>query len=596
MKRLALVLLLVLAACRLPSPPRPGGDGPAPPDPGARPGGPVLFFSDLTDGAVQGWDGSSAKGAAVTVWGLGFGSARGSGYVSIGDVRLARDDDYAEWGASERPQTARGLERITFWLNPGVPLGETRITVTVGGRTSNPLPFHTRREGRIFFVAPDGDDDQPGTLSAPWRSFAKVRTSVRAGDAVYFREGLWTEEDHLSGGSKHAVLELYDFDNPPEFGFADGEPGRSIALASYPGELARIGTGSATDGADRFVMRYDAAGSDGLRYWTFSKFVINTYDYNFAWNASVHDNKDVGLRIVGNDLTSTRNDLTHGHLINVFSNAEGLQILGNYMHDCGRSDGQPGAHKTVPVYFAGGGVSGRVEIGWNEMTRCNKSLQVFGHFTGDRLEHLIVHDNFLHDNKTSTVFGGGDPQRGQSGYAPYTFVQRAEIYNNVFARLEGDFRVDAGSNGLGGDYEVHHNVFFDIAQISMIHVVAPRRFVFHHNLVVTSPEHRVYNYHGSSNAGYPDDPPTRVETGHHNLWYGLPPQKQPGWSRDDLNATDPRFVRWPPRTLLDFRLADGSPAVDLGGPSPRTRDIVGTPAPLGRGHDAGPFEHVPAGR
>jgi len=33
---------------------------------------PVLFFSNLTDGPISGWEGSNTKGAAVSVWGLNF--------------------------------------------------------------------------------------------------------------------------------------------------------------------------------------------------------------------------------------------------------------------------------------------------------------------------------------------------------------------------------------------------------------------------------------------------------------------------------------------------------------------------------------------
>ena len=249
------VAALLLAACapggRTPA----AGPGPHPDSPGSSAAAPVIFFTDLTDGPRRGWNGSATKGAAVSVWGLHLGSRRGDSYVTVGGVDLTADGDYAEWGATTNPKTARGLERVTFWLNASVPLGGQTVTVTVDGRTSNPLPFYVRDTGNIYFVSPDGSDDDPGTLAEPWRTFGKVRLEARAGDVVYFREGLYAEEDPYSQASKRAVLKLYDFEDCPEYCFADGEAHRSIALASFPGEVARIGNGAV--GLDFFVYRYD---------------------------------------------------------------------------------------------------------------------------------------------------------------------------------------------------------------------------------------------------------------------------------------------------------------------------------------------------
>jgi hypothetical protein len=69
---------------------------------------PALLFSDLTSGPKTGWEGSGAKGAAVTVWGKNFGQTRGSSYVAINGANLINDSDYAEWATSG---TANGVAR-----------------------------------------------------------------------------------------------------------------------------------------------------------------------------------------------------------------------------------------------------------------------------------------------------------------------------------------------------------------------------------------------------------------------------------------------------------------------------------------------------
>src|SRR5215831_18360283 len=99
---------------------------------------PVLHFSDLTWGPKTGWEGSAVRGAAVTVWGVNFGSTRGTSFVTVNGAALTSDSDYAEWAASGG---ARGLQRITFWLNSTVADGAGNITVTVNGASSNSLPF-----------------------------------------------------------------------------------------------------------------------------------------------------------------------------------------------------------------------------------------------------------------------------------------------------------------------------------------------------------------------------------------------------------------------------------------------------------------------
>ena len=73
--------------------------------------GPTLAGRD--SGAAALLD-AGVGGAAVTVWGKNLGASRGSSTLTVNDATLASDADYAEWGAVG---PARGLERITFWLN-----------------------------------------------------------------------------------------------------------------------------------------------------------------------------------------------------------------------------------------------------------------------------------------------------------------------------------------------------------------------------------------------------------------------------------------------------------------------------------------------
>ena len=80
---------------------------------------------------------------------------------------------------------------------------------------------------QVFYVAPDGDDDNAGDRNRPFASFARARDAVRAhldGEghiAVYFREGEYVFDETL-------VLSRAD----------SGSETQVVVYASYPGETA----------------------------------------------------------------------------------------------------------------------------------------------------------------------------------------------------------------------------------------------------------------------------------------------------------------------------------------------------------------------
>ena len=518
---------------------------------------PIVYFSDLTDGVVTGWNQSATKGAAVSIWGRNFGSSRGSSYVTVGGVSLSHSPDYAEWGAKNNPKTANELERITFWLNTDMALGDTTIKVTTPDGTSNAISFYTRNSGHIYFVSPSGNDNNTGLndTNQMWATFHKVQLSVNSGDVVYFRNGLWTEVDSGSG-SADTIMRLY---NGYGDGYQNGTLHHSITLASYPNEVAKIGRGLQNE-AVNFVYRYTAPNEVGLAYWTFSKFDINTYSTNFCWDASIDNNNDNSLRIVGNAMTTV---VPSGNepMLSIFTNATDMRIYGNYMHGAGKvhdSDPHNGS-KAKAIYFCGGGISNNVDIGWNEISRCDGHSQFFGHFRSDRLDNLKFHDNFVHDQGQQViVFGGGDPQADPQ----YHFLgQGIKIYNNIFANNMGHVRFANSANGLGGFFEVYNNTFYNNTQSfghsEILLTQYEDSFNFHNNIVDEGPDSSNPQYWYNRPAGYDSAPHSNNETGNHNLWHGH--GAGPAWSTNDWDDIAPQFIVDHPVNYSDFRLKETSP-------------------------------------
>lgn len=82
------------------------------------------------------------------------------------------------------------------------------------------LPTSTSTQSQpIFYVAPMGNDNNPGTIDKPWKTIQKAAKTITAGDIVYIRAGTYHER----------VI--------PQ---NSGSPGSEIIYAAYPGETVTI--------------------------------------------------------------------------------------------------------------------------------------------------------------------------------------------------------------------------------------------------------------------------------------------------------------------------------------------------------------------
>lgn len=194
---------------------------------------PSIFFSDLDSGPNTG--GHKNHGAWVTIWGKGFGAARGASTVTIGGGAAA---DYPIWTDS----------KITFQLGPLAKTGDIVVSVLAkaarsrsdgqaGIGKSNGLPF-TVRGGKIYFVAVNGSDHRNGSFEAPWKSIVHAKDRMSAGDVTYIRDGVaQTSEDSYT-----AYLSM-----DRGGGGNSGKPDAPKALVAYPGARVTIGRAHGLD-------------------------------------------------------------------------------------------------------------------------------------------------------------------------------------------------------------------------------------------------------------------------------------------------------------------------------------------------------------
>lgn len=507
---------------------------------------PIIAFSDLTDGPKTGWQGSTTKGAAVTIWGLGFGTTRGSSTVTVGGRTLSSDSDYAEWGTKTNPTTARDLQRITFYLNSSMNTGATTIKVTVGGVESNSIPFYCRDLGssHIYYLSPTAGDDTSGdgSYTKPWATLKKVRTTAVAGDCFYLRAGTYATID-----AYNAAMSFY-------LTYNSGALNNSITVTAYPGEAPQIGDGTVNSGKPRYFVNPDTAASKkDFSYWTFSKLTILMYDRALYCQQTAGASTQTGSRWIGNDIHITSGAVGQGFALNPYGSLTNFYIMGNYFHDCGYGDG------SYPVYciYIGGNFPGQtasysknIHIGWNEFYHSSgRGIDVYGHVYQDYIENIYIYNNYLHDMGTvGLVIGAGDPTGGS-----YANIGTAYIYNNIIQDCKSiAAKITDGSAGShGGTFHFFNNTLHNNAYAVStcdFQITGPTLLSMKNNIIFSSSVSNCYvSYYGGTAGG---------SQGDHNLWYGA--SGKPSWSTTgDLNNVAPIFS-------TGFAPASDSPSVGSG--------------------------------
>lgn len=551
---------------------------------------PVLFFSDLTDGPTSGWEQSDSVGAAVTIWGLNFGDTRGASYVTCGGVNLTSDSNYAEWGAHNAPSgdsadqysSARGLERITFWLDSTMSTGADSISVTISEGTSNWLPFYLRETGNIYFISRTGNDDDSGFYAdtaghgseGPWLLVSKVRT-VEAGDVVYFREGIWTEVD-----AENAVLAFINTNHN------NGQANKTITIASYPGEIAQLG-----DSSNSNVMRsYGSDPGDTLSYWTFSKFMWRCHSRVINYGSgSTSPGKSEYQRFVGNDVSTYNPGAVGWGFDGHAGGNHHLRIYGNHFHDCAsnnRGDSVTISSRAYSFYVEGYGHFTNMDIGWNEFTHDEKGrVQIYGHLgSTDYIDTLYFHDNYIHDmGMAGLVAGGGDT----GGQGCYNFLRKAFIYNNIFANnstiyVNGDIRIGSNPGGHLNELYIYNNTFYGndnrCIRIEPIGECSGPAIVELKNNIFYTDGAPYYDNQAGTDTFF---------VGLKNTYYGGT-GGVPSWD-DSSYERNPKFST---PGSYDFTLQATSPCIDSAATITLTiSDYDGVPRPQGTAFDMGAYEY-----
>ena len=153
-----------------------------------------------------------------------------------------------------------------------------------------------------YFVAPDGDDSNPGTIDQPVESIQKAQTFVSPGDTVFIRGGIYSVREEQISSVQQNLFACVSYLNK------SGLPGQTIKYWAYPGEQP-VFDYSAVKPANQRVVGIWMAGSyihlKGLEMTgiqvtitthTESYCIYSRGNNNIYEQISMHDNVGTGLR------------------------------------------------------------------------------------------------------------------------------------------------------------------------------------------------------------------------------------------------------------------------------------------------------------
>lgn len=497
---------------------------------------PVLFFSDLIDGPYNGWEGSSTKGAAITIWGLNFGS---SGSVTCAGQEIQYNDStyMAEWGSTSN--NARGLESITFWLKNTMSTGAQKIKVTVGGVDSNELDFYVRTTGNIYFVSTaDGNNSYDGTYSTyqsgtigPWATLTG-RTGISSGDIIYLRAGSYTDSTDVDS----AIYTMVAAES--------GSANNMTALIGYPTEFPTLD--ARTEDSGRIIRdEYD----ENAHHFVISRLKLIP-DNAGGTAVDIGYSTDENFRVIGLDV-----DGLDGYTSHIYAGVVNIQNIGNFkVYGCQvRRFGYDQYDHAIYVGCNTNNSSKdtvNIDLGWNEIY--DTATYVSGIYvhpvdSGTGIaDEVYIHDNYIHGMSHAGIYLSS---RWHDVYVYNNIIYNCggAVYGTVFLCTDqsessncrffhNTVYADSVSQGAGlirWDNTIHRS-----ENVTML------------NNILYSLNSTPYNYDGSFDGTRSSD---------YDIWYGN--GSVPAWAGGNCVNSNPLFVS--PGTG-DFSLQEGSPADDAG--------------------------------
>ena len=400
------------------------------------------------------------------------------------------------------------------------------------------LLFSVGLAEELFFVAPDGDDDDFGTIDRPLASIQKAVEWAQPGDTVFVREGEYTKYNHAGNTIEMTTC---------------GEPDAYIVFMAYPGETPKI----ISPTWNAFVLR-------GISYVEINGFELEGVPHAMSDSSGngihLYDSSH-HIRILNNHvhhfpgggIGANNADYLHieGNVVHHNAFYSGYQNSGISLYQCTNFDKEPGYHNIIRdnICYA------------NE----NLRLPLWG---GDKITdgNGIIFDDSRHEQAS-----------GEEEYTAWTLIENNLVFDNggrgIHTYLSD--RVMVINNTL------YHNQRTEDIKDGELSVNNSGDISFYNNIAVPA----------VGNRGNRIIKGRRIEFDY-NLYYNASIVSSPG--PHFIQNHDPMFVNADLNpAVADFRLLPGSPAIDSGTAEfAAAADINGNLRPFGSGIDRGACEYV----
>lgn len=507
------------------------------------PAPPTILFADIESGPTTG--GPNNRGVPIAVFGLGFGSERGTSTVTIGGIEVA---SYLVWGSHNALNPT--LDMLVIQPGPNVTGGAIRVIV--GGQASRGTLLFMPNTGHIRYVSVAGSDTADCSEFAPCATLTHtIESSVTApGDTILVRGGnlteseIWVRREYGHGGTL----------------------GHQKTIKVYPGESATF-----TNGDRPFYVDADYVTVSGFRFQSGKSIgVPDTGDTNRRRGDRLINNAVVGP--VAWSFIDTHGD---DHLIAGNVCAVTSSVVGTQGHCFYISYG----NGVKVIYNIGSGAPGygihvfdqlRTRLPQDDFKRVVSNLLLEGNIVksskersglilamgdegnlGNVIEHVIVRNNILTGNNHLGMTMSGN-------------VRDIKIYNNTFDE-NGLQSLYIGGGTLLANIEVRNNLFVQSPN-SVCKIFCSWYSVAHLQVEATAASKVLIR-----NNGYFSGAPALL-------------------GATDLAAVTGAMSFANP-TGLDFRVLPGGSSIDRGETLAEVpNDFTGVPRPSGAAYDLGAFE------
>ncbi|GAK57784.1 hypothetical protein U27_04751 [Candidatus Vecturithrix granuli] len=415
--------------------------------------------------------------------------------------------------------------------------------------------------GTTYYVAPGGNNSNPGTLAKPWRTITKAAQTLVAGDTVYIRAGTYSEQVTPQNS---------------------GRSGQYIVYAAYPGETVTIDGSGITLPDDLYGVFHIANKSylkvSGLRvinagfYNDNAGIMVRNSDYitieknytSHTWSSGIGVWESTNIVIDGNEVNQAgsggwqecisiaqtgffevkNNHVHHGYKEGICAKqgAHDGKIYRNHVHDVTRVGIYVDAHDQHTYHL---------DLYQNRVHDTGNNGFALASEQGGLLENIRIYNNLAYQNYYSGICLSHEPSE-----LPQP-VKNVTMINNTC------YQNGNPEPGWGGGISLENT---DVAHVENI--------VIRNNICSENAQFQIQHE-------YPES-----VTSDHNLVWGVE-----GYAENDGTAVveaDPLFIN---PTDADFYLQSTSPAINQGAATDApTVDFDGQARPQAGAYDIGAYE------